>query len=113
MCSRIAAHAGLRVGSDGRGRSGFAGRCGCLGCALNFRRELWMPGLSNRQRHEAWKTEGGKRLSEKLNLKVRQILAEHMPTALTTEQARRMLTRQVALIRSTTSRRRAGLIAFA
>ena len=54
--------------------------------AINFRSALWKPGLSNRLRYDEWNKTGGKRLGERLNEKVRQILSEHQPKALSEEQ---------------------------
>lgn len=48
----------------------------------HFKNEFWFPTLFNRQRFQQWSAEGGLTLGERLNQKVKQILAEHKPEPL-------------------------------
>lgn len=64
-----------RVGPDGH----FLGEEHTLN---HFRTEFWFPFLSNRERLENWKEQGGKTMKEKLDEQVRDILANHIPKPL-------------------------------
>ncbi len=64
-----------RVGPDGH----FLGEEHTLN---HFRTEFWFPFLSNRERLESWKEQGGKTMKEKLDEQVRDILANHIPKPL-------------------------------
>jgi len=45
-------------------------------------REFWFPGLIDRNRRQKWLEEGGTTLGERLNARVKKILAEHQPEPL-------------------------------
>jgi trimethylamine--corrinoid protein Co-methyltransferase len=47
-----------------------------------FKSESWFPTLMNRQRYQQWSAEGSQTLGERLNQRVKQILAEHKPEPL-------------------------------
>jgi trimethylamine--corrinoid protein Co-methyltransferase len=47
--------------------------------AAHFRRELWFPGLLNRQFYQAWLEEGGMSLQKRCQQKKESILANHHP----------------------------------
>jgi len=67
-----------RVGPDGH----FLGEEHTLN---HFRTEFWFPFLSNRERLESWEEQGRKTMREKLDEKVRDILANHRPKPLSPE----------------------------
>jgi trimethylamine--corrinoid protein Co-methyltransferase len=48
----------------------------------HFRRELFVPRLSNRQAYESWAAEGGSSIHERARDRARQILDEHQPEPL-------------------------------
>lgn len=50
----------------------------------NFRREFWFPGLMDRYRYGEWADNGKKTMGNRVREKVRQIIAEHHPSALDT-----------------------------
>jgi len=47
-----------------------------------FKNQFWFPTLMNRQRFQQWSAEGGLTLGDRLNQRVKQILAEHNPEPL-------------------------------
>ena len=54
--------------------------------ARNFRRELWIPKLTNRATYPRWMAAGGKDMRQRANARAREILASHHPRPLTLEQ---------------------------
>jgi trimethylamine--corrinoid protein Co-methyltransferase len=48
----------------------------------HFKRELWMPELLTRQHYDVWEQAGAKDMSQRVQERVREILAEHAPPAL-------------------------------
>lgn len=53
-------------------------------------RDYWFPNLLDRQRRERWLARGGKTLGQRLNERVRAIIAEHRPPALDPEIPRQL-----------------------
>ena len=48
----------------------------------HFKNEFWQTGIMNRLNLDAWRNEGKQKLTEKLNKKVKEILADHKPKPL-------------------------------
>lgn len=54
-------------------------------------KHFWYPGLLSRSRRPEWLAAGSTTLGERLNQRVREIIAEHRPAALSPEQKRRLM----------------------
>jgi len=50
--------------------------------AAAARREVWMPTVLDRNQHAIWEHAGGRDTSQRVNDKLRKILAKHQPPAL-------------------------------
>jgi trimethylamine--corrinoid protein Co-methyltransferase len=55
---------------------------------LNHFRDYWFPGLLDRRRRQPWLDKGGLTMGQRLNARVRQIIAEHRPKPLAAEKSR-------------------------
>lgn len=57
---------------------------------LNHFRDYWFPGLLDRKRRQSWLAKGGTTLGQRLNQKVKDILADHQPKPLALESRRKL-----------------------
>lgn len=53
-------------------------------------REFWFPGLLDRARRQKWLDEGGTTLGQRLNARVKKILADHQPEPLAAEKKKKI-----------------------
>jgi trimethylamine--corrinoid protein Co-methyltransferase len=53
-------------------------------------REFWYPGLLDRKRRETWMKKGATTLGERLNGRVKQIIAEHQPKPLSPDKSHKL-----------------------
>jgi trimethylamine--corrinoid protein Co-methyltransferase len=57
---------------------------------LKHFREAWFPRLLDRRNYESWDADGRKTMGERLNKRVNELLAEHVPDAVPADKAERM-----------------------
>jgi trimethylamine--corrinoid protein Co-methyltransferase len=57
---------------------------------LSHFREYWFPGILDRKRRQSWLAKGGTTLGQRLNQKVKDILADHQPKPLEVESRRKL-----------------------
>lgn len=57
---------------------------------LKFFREGWFPRLLDRRNYESWDADGRKTMGDRLNRRVKEILAEHVPDPVPSGKAERM-----------------------
>ena len=58
---------------------------------LNHFRDYWFPSLLDRQIRDRWLKRGGKPLGQRLNERVKEIIADHRPLALPPEKSKKLL----------------------
>jgi len=57
---------------------------------LKFFRQGWFPRLLDRRNYESWDADGRKTMGDRLNQRVKEILAEHVPDPVPSGRAERI-----------------------